>query len=111
VTDPQKIRLRDIGHPDICTVFTYQKVFNKEESEEIKKDCKSGALGCVACKKRLAAKLNDSLKDIRAKRMELNNNIHGVEETFTEGSKKARSIATKTLEEAMSLMKIDGKSS
>jgi len=111
VTDPQKIRLHDIGHPDICTVFTYQKVFNKEESEEIKKDCKSGALGCVACKKRLAAKLNDSLKDIRAKRMELNNNIHGVEETFTEGSKKARSIATKTLEEAMSLMKIDGKSS
>jgi tryptophanyl-tRNA synthetase len=111
VTDPQKVRLRDIGHPDICTVFTYQKVFNKEESEEIKKDCKSGALGCVACKKRLAAKLNDSLKDIRAKRMELNNNIQNVEETFTEGSKKARSIATKTLEEAMSLMKIDGKSS
>jgi len=111
VTDPQKVRLRDIGHPDICTVFTYQKVFNKEESEEIKKDCKSGALGCVACKKRLAAKLNDSLKDIRAKRMELNNNIQEVEETFTEGSKKARSIATKTLEEAMSLMKIDGKSS
>jgi tryptophanyl-tRNA synthetase len=111
VTDPQKIRLHDKGHPDICTVFTYQKVFNKEESEEIKKDCKSGALGCVACKKRLAAKLNDSLKDIRAKRMELNNNIKNVEETFTEGSKKARSIATKTLEEAMSLMKIDGKSS
>ena len=111
VTDPQKVRLHDIGHPDICTVFTYQKVFNKEESEEIKKDCKSGALGCVACKKKLAAKLNDSLKDIRAKRMELNNNIKKVEETFTEGSKKARSIATKTLEEAMSLMKIDGKSS
>ncbi len=111
VTDPQKVRLHDKGHPDICTVFTYQKVFNKEESEEIKKDCKSGVLGCVACKKRLAAKLNDSLKDIRAKRMELNNNIKNVEETFTEGSKKARSIATKTLEEAMSLMKIDGKSS
>ena len=111
VTDPQKVRLRDIGHPDICTVFTYQKVFNKEDAEEIKKDCKSGALGCVACKKRLAAKLNDSLKDIRAKRMKLNNNIKNVEETFTEGSKKARSIATKTLEEAMSLMKIDGKSS
>ena len=111
VTDPQKVRLHDIGHPDICTVFTYQKVFNKEDALEIKKDCKSGALGCVACKKRLAAKLNDSLKDTRAKRMELNNNIHGVEETFTEGSKKARSIATKTLEEAMSLMKIDGKSS
>lgn len=111
VTDPQKVRLHDKGHPDICTVFTYQKVFNKEESEEIKKDCKSGALGCVACKKRLAAKLNDSLKDIRAKRIELNNNIKNVEETFTEGSKKARSIATKTLEEAMSLMKIDGKSS
>ena len=111
VTDPEKIRLHDIGHPDICTVFTYQKVFNKEDAEEIKKDCKSGALGCVACKKRLAAKLNNSLKDIRAKRMELNNNIHGVEEIFTEGSKKARSIATKTLEEAMSLMKIDGKSS
>jgi tryptophanyl-tRNA synthetase len=109
VTDPEKIRLHDIGHPDICTVYAYQKIFNKEEALEIKKDCESGALGCVACKKRLAEKLNGSLKDIRAKRKELNNNTHGVEEIFAEGSKKARNIASKTLEEAMDLMKINGK--
>jgi len=109
VTDPQKIKLHDKGHPNICTVFTYQKIFNKEELEEIKKDCKSGKLGCVECKKRLAAKLNSSLKEIRVKRIKLKNNIKSVEETFAEGSRKARKIASRTLEEAIGFMKIDGK--
>jgi tryptophanyl-tRNA synthetase len=109
VTDPQKVKLHDIGHPNICTVFTYHKIFNREESEEIKKECKSGELGCVACKKRLAAKLNELLKDARQKRMELKNNISHVEEIFNEGSKKARKIASETLNETLKVMKVDGK--
>lgn len=111
ITDPEKIRLHDKGHPDICTIFTYHKIFNKGESLEIKKDCKSGKLGCVECKKKLAAKLNSYLKGIRTRRIELGNNIKDVEETFTEGSREAKKIASKTLEEAISLMRIDGKSS
>lgn len=108
ITDPQKVRLHDKGHPNVCTVFAYQRIFNKEEVEDIRKTCKSGELGCVTCKKRLAEKINIQLRDVRAKREELSNNLNLVNEIFEDGSKKARNIASKTLSEAKTLMKIDG---
>ncbi len=104
VTDPQKIRKGDKGHPGICNVYTYQKIFNKEESAEIKKNCESGNLGCVVCKTRLAEKLNARLKPIREKRNELSKNKEKVIEIFESGSRKARVIASQTLEEALDKM-------
>lgn len=106
ITDPQKIRLHDEGHPEICTVFTYHKIFNKEESETIEKDCKSGALGCVACKKNLAKKLNERLKDIREKREALKKDLDTVIDIFETGSKNASEVANATLEEALQKMNI-----
>ncbi len=47
ITDTQKIRKNDPGHPEVCTIFTYQNVFNKDNIKQIEKDCKSGILGCV----------------------------------------------------------------
>ncbi len=38
VTDPQKIRKGDPGHPEICLVFSYHKKFNPDEIPEIEKD-------------------------------------------------------------------------
>ncbi len=106
ITDPQKIRLHDEGHPEICTVFTYHKIFNKDESETIEKDCKSGALGCVACKKNLAKKLNERLKDIREKREALKKDLDTVIDIFETGSKNASEVANATLEEALQKMNI-----
>jgi tryptophanyl-tRNA synthetase len=36
VTDPQKIRKGDPGHPDICLVFAYHNKFNFAEIKEVK---------------------------------------------------------------------------
>jgi len=71
VTDPEKIRLHDKGHPEVCNVFTYHKIFNKEEVNDIERDCRAGNIGCVACKRNLANKLNTYLRPIREKREEL----------------------------------------
>lgn len=106
ITDPQKIRKGDKGHPEICNIFTYHKIFNSEESESIKKDCQNGTLGCVACKERMAEKINTLLKPIREKRELLKASINEVEEVFEEGSKKAQKIASKTLEEALDKMHV-----
>ncbi len=107
ITDPAKIRLHDKGHPAICTIFKYHRVFNKKEVPEIKQDCESGQLGCVACKKQCAAKLNELLKGIREKRKSLENNEQEIIEIFEEGSRKAKKVASETLKETLSMMKID----
>ena len=57
VTDPAKVRKGDPGHPDICLVFTYHQKFNAAEVPEIRRDCESGALGCVDCKNNCAEKI------------------------------------------------------
>ncbi len=107
ITDPAKVHLGDIGHPEICTIFKYHKIFNKEEAPQIEKDCKSGKLGCVSCKKRLAEKLNASLKEIRNRRKSLAGREKEITEIFEEGSKKAQKVASETLKQVMYLMKID----
>ncbi len=59
ITDPARIKKDDPGHPEVCAVYTYHKFYNEAEAPEICQSCKAGAIGCVACKKRLAAKLED----------------------------------------------------
>lgn len=106
ITDPQKIKLHDKGHPEVCNVFTYHKIFNQEEVAQIEIDCRNGELGCVACKKRLAEKLNAYLRPIREKREVLKKEIDKVEDIFEEGSKKASVVADATLDEALSKMNL-----
>ncbi|MCI4463868.1 MAG: tryptophan--tRNA ligase [Caldisericum sp.] len=106
VTDPEKIRLHDKGHPEVCNVFTYHKIFNKEEVNDIERDCRAGNIGCVACKRNLANKLNAYLRPIREKREELKKEIDRVEDIFVEGSKKASEVANATLDEALTKMNL-----
>ena len=107
ITDPQKIRKNDPGHPEVCTVFKLHKIFSRDEIPDIEKNCKSGALGCVACKKHLAENINKALRPIRDKRKSLEGKKKEIEEIFEEGSKKAREVASQTLKEAMEHMRID----
>lgn len=106
VTDPQKIRKGDKGHPNICNVFTYHKIFNVEASKEIKHDCENGTLGCVECKRKISEKLNSMLKPVREKREKLKTNTKQVVEIFEEGSKKAEKIAKETLNETLNMMHV-----
>lgn len=106
VTDPQKIRKGDKGHPNICNVFTYHKIFNVEASKEIKHNCENGTLGCVECKRKIAEKLNSMLKPVREKREKLKTNTRQVVEIFEEGSKKAEKIAKETLNETLNMMHV-----
>ncbi len=107
ITDTQKIRLNDPGHPDICVVYTYQKIFNPEHSEEISVGCKSGKLGCVECKKGLAQVLINKFDEFRKKRKYYEKNPEIIREIVVEGSKKARQVAKQTLDEVKKAMNLD----
>ena len=106
VTDPQKVRRNDPGHPEVCTIFTYQKRFNPEEIPEIEKGCRSGELGCVDCKMKCTAKINEFLEPIREKRSGYENNLDLVKNILADGEKKASAVAKETMNEVHEKMKI-----
>ena len=69
ITDPAKIKKDDKANPDICMVYYYHKLVNKQENnEKICTECKKGARGCVQCKKELIEAMNEFLNPIRQKR-------------------------------------------
>ena len=107
ITDPEKIRLSDQGHPEICVVFDYHRIFNKEELPEIEQKCRNAQLGCVACKKLLAEVLIKSFQSFREKRKYYEENRQLVWDVLNKGSEEARKVAKKTLNEVRKAMKID----
>ncbi|GAB6139059.1 tryptophan--tRNA ligase [Halanaerobaculum tunisiense] len=106
VTDPDRVRLSDPGNPDVCSVYSFQEIFNEEEAEEIATECKSADLGCVACKKRLAEVLTDRLAGIREKREELLANPEEIDQILAEGTEKVRKKAQETIKEVRVAMNL-----
>jgi len=106
ITDPQKIRLGDAGNPEICNVFIYHSKFNQEEKSEIEKECKSGKLGCVACKKKLSAKLSDYLEPFREKRGYFEQHIDDVKDIIAQGTLTAQKVAADTMDKVYKAMKL-----
>jgi tryptophanyl-tRNA synthetase len=100
VTDPQRMRRDDPGNPDICNVFTLHKIFtSQEEVEEINQECRQAGIGCVDCKRKLAANLNQYLTPFRDKREKLAKNSDIVDDVLRDGAKRARVIAGETMSE------------
>ena len=82
-TDPEKLRKGDPGRPEICPVFALHQLYTPEvDIKQIDTDCRSGALGCVACKKHLAESINKALEPIRAKRRQLESDIDFVNDVL-----------------------------
>lgn len=106
VTDPARIKKTDLGHPEICSVYSYHKIFNKNEIENIESDCKNGKTGCVACKKKLFNSINEFITPIREKRNKLEKNMDFIRDILLEGNKKAKTKAQKTILEVKRVMHI-----
>ncbi len=106
VTDPARVKREDKGHPEICTIFTYHRMFNTGGAKQIKVDCSSAKIGCVECKKLIAKKLNEYLAPIYEKRKTLEKKRDYVRDVFVQGSSKAQVIARQTLSEAKNAMGI-----
>jgi len=106
VTDPQKVRRNDPGHPDICNVFAYHNKFNAPEVPQIRKDCESGVLGCVACKKNCAEKIADYFAPMREKRAYYEQHPDDVRDIINQGIKKAKVVAGQTMDDVHRAMQM-----
>jgi tryptophanyl-tRNA synthetase len=106
ITDPARIRKTDPGHPEVCSVFAFHKVFSPADLEEIESGCRQGQIGCVACKKRLQEKLLAFHQPIHEKRTLLMQKPDHLREIIEDGSNRARVQAAATLAEARSAMNV-----
>lgn len=97
VTDTNRISVKIPGNPDVCTIYKYHQAFNAEECPNITSMCKNAQIGCVACKKLLAEKLNSILDPIREKRAYYESHIDEVKEIVSEGTKKANAIGNENI--------------
>jgi len=107
ITDPQRIKKDDPGHPEVCTVFAYKKIFCPENVEKVESDCRAGNIGCVQCKKALMDKLNEYLEPMNERRRELLKNPEIIDEILEKGAQKAQKIAEETMKEVRRAMNID----
>lgn len=105
LTDPQKIRLNDPGHPDNCMVYYYHQIFtDPKDLKIIESECKKGERGCVACKNQLADNLIKFLAPIQEKRRYYESHPEIVDKIIMEGTAKARIVAAETLRQVKEKM-------
>lgn len=100
VTDPARVKREDRGHPDVCPVYAYYRVFAKGRKDNVARDCREAKRGCVECKKELAQVLIDYLSPIHSRREKFEKDPALLDKILAEGSKKARKFASQTLFEA-----------
>jgi tryptophanyl-tRNA synthetase len=105
-TDPVKIRKNDPGHPENCVVCAFHRIYNAAACETVEAECKSGARGCVDCKKQVAVKINERLAPIRLKRAEIDKTPGLITGLIASGNAKAKAAASETMMNVRKLMKL-----
>lgn len=106
VTDPERVRKTDPGNPDVCVVDKYYGIYLEPEHQDIREQCKKGAIGCVQCKKRLIKALDLYQQPLRERRNEVLKRPGYLDEVLDEGNKKARRVAQRTMEEVRDIIGI-----
>ena len=105
-TDPQRVRRHDPGNPEVCNIFAYHKLVQATDAvDEVDQECRTAAIGCVDCKKRLL----QALQTFRAPILETRQAVLAsgeVDDLMAKGNDVARVEARETMayvREAMGL--------
>jgi tryptophanyl-tRNA synthetase len=107
VTDPARVRRNDPGNPDVCPVYEFHKIYSPTAvQEQINKDCRTAAIGCIDCKKLVADRVVEQLTPIWDARAKLANDPSRVEDIVQAGSRRAAAVAKATLHEVNEAMNI-----
>ena len=94
--------------PFLFHLLIFHQLFTeKEEYENVCKECRAGARGCVACKKQLAQNIIKTLEPIREKRKYYEEHPELVDKILIEGTQKARKEAQETMKKVKKAMKLD----
>lgn len=107
ITDPQRAYRKDPGDPDVCSVFSFHRIYTEPDVvREIDKECRRAGIGCSDCKKILIKRVKEYLAPIQEKRNYYLTHLGEVEEIIREGTKKARGVAQNTMVEVREVIGI-----
>ena len=108
VTDTARKTRKDPGNPDVCPLFTsFHQLYSDEDTLKwVREGCSSAAIGCIECKRRLIPEILERIEPIQRRREDIERDRHLVWQTLEEGSLKARSIASSTMEEVRRLLSL-----
>jgi len=107
ITDPQRMRRKDPGNPDVCNVFEFHKRYSEPPLiARVNQECRTAKIGCVDCKRMMANNLIAALAPIREKRIYYETNPDLLEDIIKAGNKKARVVAQQTMADVRHAMNI-----
>jgi tryptophanyl-tRNA synthetase len=103
MTDPAREKRKDPGTPEKCPVWDIHKVFNNDEDQkaQIHEGCMNAGIGCVDCKKMLREHVEREMAPIRERRAYYEKDENLLQDILVEGARKAREIASATVEEVV----------
>jgi len=103
ITDPARVKTTDPGHPDVCNVYSYYKIFSGSKTvEQVYDWCSAAKKGCVDCKKGLAEIMDEKVRPIREARKRISPDQ--VAQILRQGHLKASEVAKKTIGEVKNVL-------
>lgn len=98
-TDERRKRRSDPGVPTDCNIYmSFHRYFTpQEELEHIDRQCRSAGIGCIECKKMLAANMEKRLAPIRTRYERLRDNPDEVASFLQKSARRCRLIARRTM--------------
>jgi tryptophanyl-tRNA synthetase len=107
VTDPARKRRQDPGNPDVCGIFYLHKIYSDPETVRwVDENCRTAGIGCVECKRKLLEKLAPDQERLRERREAILAKPGELEEIVRLGTRKAREVAARTMDEVRTAMKL-----
>ncbi len=107
ITDPQKVRRGDPGHPEICPVFALWKLLAPgTQIDTIAAGCRAGTLGCADDKRDFTDALNARLAPIRERYRIYRDDPAQVARVVEEGTARTRAIAASVLADVKRALKL-----
>ncbi len=106
-TDPQRMRKKDSGRPELCNVYTFHQIYSLfQEADRIADACRKAEIGCTDCKKQLADCIAAAMKPIHDRRDYYLQHQDEVREIIHSGNARATRIAKLTMEEVREAIRI-----
>ncbi len=106
-TDPQRMRRKDVGRPEICNVFAFHNLYSPgTEVMEIANACRTAGIGCTDCKGKLAVRLAEGFQTIHERQDYYRSHVDQVRTILEAGEAKAREIAHKTMAGVREVLKV-----
>lgn len=106
-TDPQRMRRKDPGRPEICNVYTFHQIYSpNEDVDRIGSECRTAGIGCTDCKRELSVRIAETMKPVHDRRDYYLNRPNEVRAIIENGNGRASRIARQTMDEVRDAVRI-----